>query len=199
MKLDAGADGWLCVEPLWSVERAADAVPEADRVQAAQFGSPHRRREFLSWRAVLYRELGHTVSVGYDGVGAPRLPAGKGFVGVSHGRRQVALRWSAHGPCAVDIESADREFERVAARYLTHDERILGDSFADWLCVAWCAKECLYKLSGERGIDLLRDLRLTAVDLLPAGDEGTLAGSVRNRPYSLRFARFGSDWAVWSL
>ena len=143
MKRSAGGDGWLCVEPLWPEELAAGAVTEADRTAAAGFASARRRREFLSWRAVLYRELGHPVQVTYDPSGAPRLPAGEGFVGVSHSRGQVAVRWSPSNPCAVDIESPERDFEKVAARYLTAEERALGGACAEWLSIAWCAKECL--------------------------------------------------------
>lgn len=198
MKRSVGAAGWLCVEPLWPEDRAAEAVTDADRMLSGRFASPHRRREFLTWRAVLYRELGRPAAVAYDAVGAPQLPGGEGFVGVSHGREQVALRWSAQGRCAVDIESADRHFERVVPRYLTPGERALGGLFADWLCVAWCAKECLYKLAGERRLDLLRDLHLTAFEPFPAGEEGRLTGRVRDQVLRLHFARFGSDWAVWS-
>ena len=177
MKRSAGGDGWLCVEPLWPEELAAGAVTEADRTAAAGFASARRRREFLSWRAVLYRELGHPVQVTYDPSGAPRLPVGEGFVGVSHSCGQVAVRWSPSNPCAVDIESPERDFEKVAARYLTAEERALGGACAEWLCIAWCAKECLYKLGRERGADLLRDIRL--IDYRP--DEGTITGSIRGR------------------
>lgn len=194
MKRSAGAEGWLCVEPLWPEERAAEAVTAADRSLAAGFAAPSRRREFLSWRAVLYRELGHAVPVAYDAAGAPQLPAGEGFVGVSHSRGQVAVRWSPAGPSAVDIESPERNFIRVADRYLTPHERTLGAVCGDWLCIAWCAKECLYKLAGERELDLLRDIRLTAFD--PAA--GMLAGSIRGRIYPLQTALFGPDRAVWN-
>ena len=194
MQRSAGGDGWLCVEPLWPEELAAGAVTEADRTAAAGFASARRRREFLSWRAVLYRELGHPVQVTYDPSGAPRLPAGEGFVGVSHSRGQVAVRWSPSNPCAVDIESPERDFEKVAARYLTAEERALGGACAEWLCIAWCAKECLYKLGRERGADLLRDIRL--IDYRP--DEGTITGSIRGRTCCLHTARFGCDRAVWN-
>lgn len=194
MKRRVGADGWLCVEPLWPEERAAGAVTDADRATAAGFASARRRREFLSWRAVLYRELGHPVHIAYDSAGAPQLPEGEGFVGVSHSRDQVAVRWSQSGPCAVDIESPGRNFAGVADRYLNAGERMLGGDCAEWLCIAWCAKECLYKLGRECGADLLRDIRLTGFD----PDAGTLAGSLRGRIYPLQTALFGSDRAVWN-
>lgn len=194
MKRRIGADGWLCVEPLWSEERAAGAVTDADRAAAARFASACRRREFLSWRAVLYRELGHPVTIAYDSAGAPLLPEGEGFVGVSHSRDQVAVRWSQSGSCAVDIENPGRNFAGVADRYLNPEERLLGGDCAEWLCIAWCAKECLYKLGRERGADLLRDIRLTAFD----SDAGRLAGTLRGRLYPLQTALFGPDRAVWN-
>ena len=113
---------------------------------------------------------------------------------MSHSRDQVAVRWSLSAPCAVDIECPGRNFAGVADRYLNAGERMLGGDCAEWLCIAWCAKECLYKLGRECGADLLRDIRLTAFD----PDAGMLAGSLRGRIYSLQTSLFGSDRAVWN-
>lgn len=188
--------GWLCVEPLWPVERALGAVTAEDRKQAAEFASAHRRQEFLSWRALLYRELGRSVQIEYDPAGAPYMTDFQGCIGVSHSRGQVALCWSPAGRCAVDIESADRDFTKVLSRYLTPEEERTANHEA-WLCIAWCAKECLYKLAGERDLDLREDLRLTEMHPAKEPQSGTLTGSVKGHPHRLRFARFGPDWAVW--
>jgi len=195
-RIDFANGGWLCVEPLWPLEKAFDAVTGEDRRRAAEFASARRRQEFLSWRALLYRELGRTVRIEYDPVGAPYPVDFQGYIGVSHSRTQAAVCWSPAGPCAVDIESAGRDFTNVRRRCLAPDEEALGRHEA-WPCIAWCAKECLYKLAGERNIDLKDDLRLMEMQAEKDLQGGTVAGSAKGRIHRLRFARFGSDWAVW--
>ena len=154
----------LFIGRLLEESEAAPLVTDKDRREAAAFLSAHRRREFLSWRAFLYRELGTPVNIAYEASGAPRITSTTTpsplYIGVSHCLTHAAVCWS-ESRCAVDIELTDRNFERVRSRYLTPDEERLC-SRPDWLCIAWCAKECLYKLAGEQGLDLLRDLHLHA-------------------------------------
>ncbi len=147
----------LIVEPPMAEREAAAWTTPEERAAAAAF-APARRREFLAWRAVVRRELGRDVRIGYAATGAPQLPDGQAHISVSHCPGRVAVLL-AGGRCAVDIEPAARNFERAAPRYLTPDERMLSADPA-WLAVAWCAKEALYKYAGRPSLDLLRDLRL---------------------------------------
>lgn len=145
-------------------ETAARQVRAADIVRASAFGPARRRAEFLTWRAVAYRELGPDAAIGYDAAGGPLVCNDPSlFMGVSHGAGRVAVIL-ADEPCAVDIESSDRCFDRVRDRYLSPAEAALGGGDPAWAAVAWCAKETLYKLTRRRGLDLLEDVRLTSFD-----------------------------------
>ena len=135
-------DGWIAAD-----ERAA----------ADAFGSERRRREYLTWRAVVRRALGPDVRIGYDANGAPQLLDLSLHLSVSHCAGLVAVALS-DAPCAVDAESAGRDFSRVCSRYLTPSEASLS-SDPLWPAVAWCAKETLYKMLPEQeGTDFARDL-----------------------------------------
>ena len=141
-------DGWIAAD-----ERAA----------ADAFGSERRRREYLTWRAVVRRALGPDVRIGYDANGAPQLLDLSLHLSVSHCAGLVAVALS-DAPCAVDAESAGRDFSRVCSRYLTPSEASLS-SDPLWPAVAWCAKETLYKYARRCELDLCRDLRLLEADL----------------------------------
>lgn len=186
--------GWLRVEPLLDEDEALRRVSDSDRRYAATLTSPARRRELLSWRALLYEELG-PVAISYAPYGAPMLPEGVGFIGVSHSRERVAVRYSPKAPCALDIEGAERNFQRVVQRYLTPEEQRLSDHPA-YLCIAWCAKESLYKLAQRRELELLRDLTLAAIHF-DSAESGTISARLLERLYTLHFCRIGSDWLVW--
>ena len=177
-------------QTLGEAEIAAWTTPE-ERAAAAAF-APRRRDEWLSWRAVVRRELGHDVRIDYNALGAPCLPDGEACLSVSHCRGSIAVAL-AERPCAVDIETLARDFRSVAPRYLIPEEQMLSDD-SHWLAVAWCAKETLYKYAGRRELDLLLDLRIEKVDFRTATLVGRICGEA---PLTLRFLLLADRVVVW--
>ena len=165
-------------------DEAAQWVTPEEFAAAQGFLRERRRREYLTWRAVVRRELGADVTIGYNAAGAPVVGDGRACVGVSHCAGRVAVCLSAT-PCAVDIEPESRDFSRALPRYISPEERALS---ADPLfpAVVWCAKEALYKYAGRPGLDMLRDLRIDAVDF----GAGTVTGRIGSeKPVGLRLRR----------
>lgn len=187
--------GRLLIEPLHTVEELRAEVPARDLEAVASY-TAGRQREYLTWRALLYRELGGPVTVVYAPTGAPQVvgTCPQVHIAVSHGAGRVALCISPR-PCAVDIERLDRHFERIVGHYLTDDERRLGEaSCPHFLAVAWAAKETLYKLSGRSGLSLTRDLHL--VSLGERWIEGTIAGG---EPVRMSVRLLEDAVVVWYL
>lgn len=147
-------------------------TPE-ERSRAATFRSERRRCEYLTWRALLRRELGPDLRIDYDALGAPILPDGEAFISVSHCDGRVAVLISS-SRCAVDIEPSARNFSRVADRYMTPSECALSEDPL-WPGYVWCAKEALYKYAGRRSVDFRGDLRIEAVDLAAGSLTGRIA------------------------
>ena len=111
---------------------------------------------------------------------------------VSHCRGSVAVGLS-DAPCAVDIESLDRNFGRIASRYMTPAEQALSDD-PRWPAVVWSAKETLYKYAGRRELDLLCDLRVEQTDF----SAGRLVGRIRGgEVLLLRFLFFAGRVIVF--
>ena len=153
----------LWTSPPLTAEESARWTTSEERAAAAGFVSERRRAEFLTWRAVVRRELG-------DDVGTNRAV----HISVAHCAGRIAVCASPER-CAVDIEPATRDFRRAASRYLTPEEEALSD---DPLLpgIVWCAKETLYKYAGRRELDFRRDLHVVRLDLAA----GTLAGRIGN-------------------
>ena len=156
-------------------EEVLRASADAEELRMADmFGSERRRREFLMWRHIVRRELGRDVRIAYDPSGAPVIENRNIYISVSHSKDLVAVVVSPRR-CAVDAERTDRDFGRAAGRYLSEPERLLSDD--ERLAAAvWCAKETLYKYSGLRGLDLLRDIRITRADFAAGAIAGTVCG-----------------------
>lgn len=164
-------DNILCIEKVLSWERLLRLVPERDLRLAAALKPVSRREEFLMWRSIVYRRL-PDAEIAYNAVGAPVVCNYPLHIGVSHCPGYVAVCFSDR-PCAVDIEPLARDFGRAAVRFASAEERQLSDSPL-LLPALWCAKETLYKYSGRRKLDLLRDLRIERFD----PNEGRMTGRI---------------------
>lgn len=152
----------LVVEPIAPLSELECEADERDLQSIEAFTSTSRRAERLAWRRVL-RRLSPDAEVEYNASGAPLLKNSPyTHISVSHCRDCVAVALSC-APCGVDVELRERNFERVAERYISSAERALC-SEAWWLAAVWCAKECLYKMAGREGTDFKRDIIIESVD-----------------------------------
>lgn len=168
-----GAGRVLLAGPVLTEEELAATARDEDLRAAAAFVSVQRRREYLSWRVLLYGYLGRAARVEYGPDGAPHLVSHPDLcLSVSHCRDMVAVALSDRR-CGVDVERLDRDFSKAAPRFLTDGERALS-SDGRLAAAVWCAKECLFKMYGHAGIDLRRDIVVGGIDF----DGGTLCGSV---------------------
>lgn len=169
--------GILAVDAIPPAADLLAAATDGDLRAVAGFVSAGRRAERLAWRALLREAAGIEPDVDYTAAGAPVLTSLPDFnISVSHCRDMVAVA-VARGRCGVDIERLDRNFARVAPRYLSAAERALSDD-ARLPAAVWCAKESLFKMQGREGVDLLRDVTVTSVDFAC----GTVCGRVSGNP-----------------
>lgn len=187
-----GSGRVLLAGPLLAEEELAATARDEDLRAAAAFVSCHRRREYLSWRVLLYGYLGDGARVEYDANGAPRLVSHPDIcLSVSHCRDMVAVALSERR-CGVDMERLDRDFSKAAPRFLSEEERRLSDD-GRLAAAVWCAKECLYKMYGHPGVDLLRDIRIEGADFRDCTISGRVDGG---KPVTMRMIFTGQGHIV---
>ena len=158
----------VCSAPL-SLEQLEAEADNEDRLAIDGFSSPSRRRERLMWRRMVREVVGHSIKVEYSPQGAPHI---KDFpwkhISVSHCQGVVAVV-ASNRVCGIDVERKDRNFERVASRYVSAEEwrvcQETGCERGQFLALVWCVKEALYKMAAEAGLDFCRDLHIMALDL----------------------------------
>lgn len=154
--------GQVVVAPI-SNEELERGATEEELLSVKDITSPHRRRERLAWRALL-RELEPAAQIEYLESGRPILNNSQyKHISVSHSRDYVAVALSSE-PCGVDVESLDRNFERVKARFLSVEEASLCEN-EHWVAVVWSAKEAMYKMAGREGVDFLHDIQVKGLFL----------------------------------
>lgn len=138
------------------------------------FSAPSRKRERLAWRIALRQVLGENFAISYTPSGAPQIENTQfSHISVSHCADKVCIALSQQ-PCGVDIERTDRKFESLAPRYMSAEELQLADTSLAKAAV-WCAKEALYKMTDEKGLELRTDIAITKIDLA----EATITGQVK--------------------
>ena len=177
----------LFIENIDSEELLRERVSSEDLAFVENFSNHGRRCEALAWRAIVRRELGSTVEIGYDEYGAPQINAEGKYISVSHSKGVVALLLS-DSPCAVDIEQTERDFGKVASRYLSDTERAIADEY-DIYAEMWCAKEALYKYYKKGELDLVRDLTISEY----LADESVFVARILNgEPLKVEIKREGN-------
>ena len=147
-----------------SVDTLLDLLPEREYYEreVQRFVASHRRLEWLSVRALLFRLLGEHKEVCYQPSGKPYLADYSYFISISHTKGYVAVMLASFTPAGIDIEQYAQRVHKVSDRYIRSDEQTepyQGDM--TWgLLLHWSAKEAVFKRMENADADL-RKLRLT--------------------------------------
>ncbi|MFR9503387.1 MAG: 4'-phosphopantetheinyl transferase superfamily protein [Rikenellaceae bacterium] len=165
--------GVVLIDKIGALEELLTEAPQEDLAAIAQ--SCHKRqREQLTWRRMVRKHLApHIISITYNEAGAPQIGS-ELHLGVSHSASLAAIIIS-HRPCSIDIEALDRDFSKVAPRYITPSEALLReDSDKEHLQpLLWSAKETLYKYANCKELSLLDDIRIHEIG------NNTFTGSIK--------------------
>ena len=176
----------LVVESVASESVLRDGAVAEDIDFVETFANADRRCEVLAWRTIVRRELGRGVEIFYDEYGAPKVDVPNTNISVSHSKGSVAVLFSDN-PCAVDIEHTNRDFRRVANRYLAQSEQKLAEQY-DIFAEMWCAKEALYKYYKKGNLDLVKHISIGDYD----SDRGVLRCSILgSEPIGVKIEREG--------
>lgn len=129
----------------------------------SRFSAEKRRQEWLAVR-VLLKELcgGEEKEIAYLPSGKPYLKDGSAFVSFSHTNGYVAVAVHPFLGVGVDIEQYGTRVRRVASRFVREDEKVsveAGDEVYA-LLLHWSAKETLFKLMEDGGVDFLEHLHI---------------------------------------
>lgn len=162
---------------LWQMSETAEQLfeqyPHLQPYRSAlqeRYKSDGRKLEFLAIRALMYEVLksigaskgllSHAGDITHNEAGKPLF---RGYhISITHTKGYAALILSKTQEVAVDIELFGDRVERVADKFLRHDEKAEG---LDSLLVHWCAKETVFKLFSEDNL-LFQDMRVEPFDTM---------------------------------
>ena len=137
----------------------------------ARFSAEKRKQEWLAVRVLLKEMLGEEKSIAYLPSGKPYLEDGSMHVSFSHTHGYVAVALHPSAEVGVDIEQYGTRVRRVASRFIREDEKVsiaLGDEIVG-LLLHWSAKETMFKLMDDQGVDFIEHLRIFPFTLRESG------------------------------
>lgn len=178
--------------PFFSAEELADPT-------FRQYTHEKRKVEWLAIRLVLKRMIGPDFSISYSGTGKPILHhRAYKHLSISHSRDFAAVMIHEYLDVGLDIESMNRNYLPVEKRYLSETELTEVNRNTQLHCLYWCAKEAIFKLVPENGIEFRDQIHISSFDPRHANEFTALFTSgTEQRHYRLHFQTFDDHGLVW--
>lgn len=154
---------------------------------ATNIRSDNRRNEIITTNLMVKELFGHECRLCHHHSGAPYLTEdGKDMpkISISHSRSMVAIAYSKN-EVGIDIEQIEERVMRVRERVQDAEElQSTGDSIV-MNTILWTAKEALFKLIPEEGVDFAKDLHVDLSSVVPSQQENKYTATAYGRKYNL--------------
>lgn len=152
-------------ELLGMLEHKADYSSFWERVSAEK-----RRQERFASRMLLKELLGEEARVDYHSTGAPFLACVPLYISISHTKDYVAVILDKR-PTGIDIEYRSDRILKIRSRFMNPEEEagIDLEHEVEHLLIHWCAKETLFKIIGQEGVDFQKHLHVNPFPYLSSG------------------------------
>ena len=122
--------------------------------------SERRSIEWLSTRIMLLKILGEEQIIHNREDGSPFLAEGNKFISISHTRAYAAILLHEQSPVGIDIETRSERIINIAGKFISDEEYIDPAQKTTHQLLHWSAKESLFKLMNEQGIDFRQHLHI---------------------------------------
>jgi len=161
--------GWAYykIESGWEQLLALSVFTAADLQALQTITHPRKKAEYLSSRIALYDLLAvynipHT-HLSKDMYGKPFLTDTDLHISLANSYPYGVAVLNLDRATGIDIELPSNKLLRVQHKFLHAHELHLQDDI-EQLCLAWCTKECLYKLHGQQKLSLKDHIRIIELE-----------------------------------
>lgn len=159
------------------------------RALTANVRSENRRREIFTVNVLVKELFGEEAMLRHKESGAPYLAyADKSkdapFISISHCRGLVAIAYGTK-TVGVDVEVIGERVMNVRRRVQSEEELAQTGKSEELNTIVWTAKEALYKLIPEEGVDFSRDLHVDISNVDSRKHENAFEATAYGRTYNL--------------
>lgn len=163
-----------------------------------KFTYEKRKTEWLATRALLKQMTGSAFQISYTESGKPLLNhPGYPYISISHSRDFVSVLIHKQLSVGIDIESMNRNYAPIRKRYLSETELEQVNESPLLQCIYWCAKEAIFKLVEEKGVDFRKQIQIIAFDPQQNTFLARFLSGNQERIYQLQHTAFNEHCMVW--
>lgn len=164
----------------------------------AKFTFEKRKTEWLATRALIKQMIGSTFQISYTESGKPLLNHPLySHISISHSREFVAVLIHSQLAVGIDIESMNRNYAPIRKKYLSETELENVSEHPVYQCLYWCAKEAVFKIAEEDGVDFRKQIQISAFDFQQNSFSARFISANKERVYQLHHTSFHSHCMVW--
>ena len=178
---------------IWKSEESLDffieqtILAQADYEKLAIYSSERRKMDLIVSRFLLQKHC-ENAHVAYLENGKPYLQNYQHKISISHSKDIVAVILHTNMSVAIDVEYIDNKIERLKNRFLSQHEILQANSVEKQI-LFWSAKESLFKIDNNQGLDFKSELSLKL-----NGDK--LIGNIRNEDeFDIKY-QINSEWVL---
>ncbi len=190
---------------IWQLtESSADLIvhftaEELEDPAFLQYTHEKRKVEWLATRVLLKQLLGPGFSVFYTENGKPNLNHAKyKYLSISHSRDYVTVIVHENLEVGLDIENMNRNYNAIEKKYLSEAELTAVNKNARLQCLYWCAKEAIFKLVPEEGVEFRQQIHISPFNPeLENQFTALYTTSDTETAYRVHFQIFSGNCLVW--
>jgi len=184
--------------------RSLSSVPSDEMEEISYIKSESLRKQKLAVRCLLDALFEEKVYLSHHDNGKPYIENSAMNISITHTNRYVAVILNSTDEVGIDCESLDRDFSGVRKKALSEDEieevdEIDEDQRNEQLAIYWCAKEAVYKMISQYGVDFAEQIE---IDDFRMRGEGELVATFTDKDgfeeeYELEYMTFDRHVLVW--
>ena len=187
---------WKFAEPV-SELRKAFSEEELNDPNFRKYSFEKRQAEWLATRLLIRQLIGAEYKIEYLQTGKPVIIHHHyKHLSISHSREFAVVLLHERCNVGIDIEDISRDYNRIEKRFLSEPELLFVAKNKVLQCIYWCAKEAVFKLVEEDGIDFKRQI-------LIKGDQNNLTARYSGDQEILHFPlftdTFENNCLVWVI
>ena len=151
---------------VWKVTESRDELlSELERTyflerDVLSLSTESRQIERLAVRVLLKKILGKEVSIEYEKSDKPYLTDASYNISISHTKDYVAVFLDEEKHVGIDIEKISEKVKRIKSRFISDREHIDAANELVHLLLHWSAKEAMFKVLNEEGVNLKEHLQI---------------------------------------